>query len=489
MINCSILVPKGKLRGEPYVCRPTQAQFHASPATAKCLLGGMGSGKSLALLVEVLIQALEEPRAAGWKGLIARSTWEKLISATWPMFLDCIPPPIREISQIRQSPYPQIIFPNGAEVRGMNLDDPEKFGSEELSLQAIDECGETGVAEEHFLWMIGRRRSGRGRNNILMAGHPAGRNWCWKHFFAWKEDASHRRNSRFEGWLTPSSENIHLDPEYLELMRETYPEAWLTRYLSGEFGAAEGQILTNFDADIHVVPPVQLKEFWPRYRGLDHGLTHPTCVLWSTTDLEGNLLCYREHKKRNITPAENARQVLAASETEEDLTQWTVCDPSMRRKETAGGVIQALIDQYSDAGLHCREGNNDVRASIAMLQTLLAPDPDRRFPYWHPMKGLPGSPRLFMTTECKGLRWEIEQWRWMDIKPGRPDREKVRAIDDDLVACLRYTVLERPQQAVWSPPPTASQKWDEILDELAAERGGGISDPWIGSERVESRVR
>lgn len=486
MTTCDLRVPKGKARGEVYLPRPTQAKFHGSPAVAKLLLGGMGSGKSLSLFMEYVVQSVEEPRnMTGWKAVLARSTWEKLESATWPMFLECYPPEIRGLSKIRQRPYPQIILPNGAEVRGVNLDDPEKFGSEEYALQGIDECGENGVAEEHFLWMIGRRRSGIGRNNILLAGHPAGRNWAWKHFLAWQEDGSYKRNAKFEGWLTPSDENIHLDPEYLQMMRDTYPPEWIARYLSGEISAAEGQILTHFDPSVNLVPPVPLKDFWPRYRGLDHGLNHPTACSWTAVDLEGNLITYREHHRKNITPAENVAAILAASSGEEEMVQWTAYDPHMSQRQTAGGVIQALISQYEDAGLSgLRKGNDDIRASIVLMQSLLKPDPEHHFPYWHPLKGQLGAPHWYITTDCPRLRWEMEQWKYMDVKPGRTDREKAVDKDDDLIDTVRYVLMERPQQAVWTPPPSRNQVILDIIAEIAAEKSGGAGGKWIGEERL-----
>lgn len=485
-LEVRLLNPKGKLAGKPYEPWPTQAKFHGSNAIAAALLGGMGTGKSQVLLMEVLIQALEG--GEGWKGLITRSTWEKLESATWPMFLKCIPPEIKAASgyRERQRPYPQVFFPNKAEVRGMNLDDPEKFGSEEYSIQAMDECGEDGCAEEHFLWMIGRRRNYApgSRRVIRLAGHPSGRNWVWKHFFAWQEDPSYKRNPKFEGFQISAEETAdHYDADYLQTMRDTYPDAWLARYLAGDFGLAEGQILTEFDPEIHWVPPFELKPFWPRYRALDHGINHPTAVLWGAVDLEGNLIIYREHLKRNTTPRENAQAVLAASLGEEEATRWTVADPATRQQQTAGGVIQRVIDQYREAGLVCREGNHDVKASIVLLKGLLKPDPARYFPYWHPLKGQPGAPKLFFTAECPRLRWEIEQWKWKKINPGKVDRETPLAVDDDAIAALRYLAMERPQNAVWTPPPTRNQMIDEMLAELAAEDGRSFGE-FIGSERA-----
>lgn len=486
MMECQLLIPKGKAKGQPYIPEGTQRLFHASPAAVKVLLGPMGSGKSLSLAMEIVIQALEEPRMAGWKALLARSTWEKLQSATWPMLLSCIPEPILAISKVRQSPYQQVILPNGAEIRGMNLADPEKFGSEELALQAIDECGEDGVAEEHFLWMVGRRRAGIGRRNILMAGHPAGRNWVWRHFFAWKEAGEHKRNPLFEGWqMTRDEAESRFDPDYMQMMRDTYPDAWLTRYLEGDFGSAEGQILTNFDRSVNVVPPVQLKDFWPRYRGLDHGLNHPTACSWTAVDLEGNLLTYREHHRKNITPAENTAAILAASSGEEAMVQWTAYDPHMSQRQTAGGVIQALISQYEAAGLTgLRKGNDDIRASIVLMQSLLKPDPEHHFPYWHPLKGQLGAPHWYITTDCPRLRWEMEQWKYMDVKPGRTDREKAVDKDDDLIDTVRYVLMERPQQAVWTPPPSNNQRILDIIAEMAAEKSGGAGGKWIGEERL-----
>lgn len=476
-------------QGDLYIPRKTQRLFHASAAPARCILGGMGAGKSLAGMMEGLIQSLEiKQNAHLGKGLIARSTWEKLHSATWPMFLKIIPPEIRRQCQERLSPYPQVIFPNGFEVRGMNLDDPEKFGSEEYSWMMIDECGEKGVAEEHFLWMVGRRRNKVGRRNILLAGHPRGRNWVWKYFFAHKEDPT-KKPIRADGLLlcegfqvSAEEARSHFDPSYMAMMRATYPPEWIEKYLEGDFGLAEGQIL-SLDPDIHIVRAFPVPSLWPRYLGVDHGLTHPTCAIWAAADFEGNLIVYREHAQRNLTPAENVKLILAAQKGEPE-PDWCVIDPATEARETAGGVIQSIIQQYRDAGLYCSPGDHSLPASITLLQHLMRRDPSRKFPAWHHYKGLPGSPRLFLTTSCPGLKWEMEQWCYMDLKPGQVDRERVRAIDDDRIAALRYLVMRRPKEAVPVVPRTAGERIEEILAELAEERRQDGYTEYIGSERL-----
>jgi hypothetical protein len=173
--------------------------------------------------------------------------------------------------------------------------------------------------------------------------------------------------------------------------------------------------------------------------------------------------------------------IRAQSKGEEDAIQWTVIDPATEQHQTAGGVIQRIIDQYREAGLPCRKGNNAIPDSITLLLELLRPDPERKFPRWHHQAGEYGSPRLFFAADCQRLRWEVEQWSWMDIKPGQIDRQKVRAENDDLVACLRYLVMERPMEARVAPQLSAGERIEQMLAELSGERD---REEWIGEERV-----
>ena len=476
-------------RGKPYIPSKTQALWHASPAASKCLLGPFGEGKTTPLVFEVLLQALEVPDGKGFKGMLCRYDEKTLLSTTWADFLSVIPYEIKLRSRIRQRPYPQVFFPNGAEVRGMHQKNYEQLGSEEFSVQGMDECNDHGTDENWYLMMIARRRNPIGRQQILLVGNHGPRNWVWRYFFAHKEDRSFKKYDDHEGFQILVGENKHNDPGYLKMMYDTYPEEWMSRYLSGDFGVAEGQILTEFNPDIHWVAPFPVPDFWPRYRGLDPGINHPTCALWLTTDPEGNHIAYREYVKRGEAVHEHARAILTASLPEENQIHWTVIDPSARQRVSTGAVIQSTLQQYLEAGLHCYEGDNDVKASIFRLKQLLTPDPARRFPSWHHLAGQKGSPQLFISTACPYLKWEIENWKWKNVRPGQIDREKVHAENDDMVACLRYVTMRSPRSA--EMPGVAvnpHQRIVDIVEEMARERQRqlGGREEWVGAERLFS---
>lgn len=480
MITVPIKTPEGRL----YIPTEHQRAFHGSAAQNKAMIGAFGSGKSLPGAVEAVLQSIEPRRGHGGEGLICRYDWHELKATSWKMFVEVIPEPIRRLCKITEGHPPTVTFPNGFVVRGFNMKNHQKLQSMNLSWAWFDEVNEDGVTEKHYLQVQGRLRNSIGRRCLWMTGNPAGRNWIYTRFFAHLYDKTAKKYENHEGFLSKTKDNPYLPEDYIPRMQEVYPEDWLDKFLSGSFDVFEGQIL-DFNPDIHLVHSFPVPALWPRYFALDHGITHPTAAVWAASDFEGNLIVYREHAQRNLTPAENARMILAAEKGEPEV-EWRVIDPATTGRETAGGVIQRIIDQYIEAGLYCQEGNNDLPGSITLLRQLMWPDPERRFPAWHHYKGLPGSPKLFFMTCCPGLKWEAEQWAWLDLKAGQLDRQRVRAINDDRIAALRYLVMQRPREAVPEVRKTPGGRVEEILAELAEEREArrdGYSE-WVGSERI-----
>lgn len=451
------------LEGDEYRPLPIQQAFHQSRARYRSYIGGFGSGKTCAGAVEAIIQSLEYPGKHG-QGLVARYEYAELLSTTWKQLAALIPRPIIQDVVLSKPVGPLIRLKNGFSILGRNFKDHEALASLNLAWAWVDECNEEGVDLTTYHQVCGRLRDRLGSRQVWLTGNPAGKNWVWERFFSHEEGG--KKWPDHEGFHAKSRENIYLPDDYVNNLRQFYPEEWIEKYLEGRFDIFEGQILDNFRPEIHVVSDFDVPREWPRFRGLDHGLTNPTACIWGASDFEGNLLCYREYYQRNAIPAENARAILMASGDE--VFDWTVIDPSTMQTQSAGGTAEKIIDQYGQAGLYCQLGNNAVRDSIARLKQMLQPDPSHKFPRWHPRAGELGAPWLYVADSLKALRWEISVWKWKDAR-GTNEREKVLEKNDHAIAALRYLVMRSPRPAVETIQPTTYQRFLDIVREMKGE--------------------
>ena len=473
-MRIELLTPEG----QKYIPLPAQAAFHASPSKFRAYCGGFGSGKSLCGAMETVVTMLEHP---GCTGLIARFNYKELLLTSWDTLTKIIPPEL--IQDINKS-TPQITLKNKSSVMGWNLSEHQQQQSLNLDFVWIDEANEKGVGEENLNQLAGRLRGGKGPRKIWLTGNPAGRNWLWKRFFAYTEDPTAKKWRDHAGFRAGTTENVYLPADYIEALKDTYDDEWLAKYFSGSFDVFEGQILDNFKPEIHVIPPFKVPDEYPRFRAVDHGLTNPTACIWVATDFHDNLYLYREYYKKESIVEENVRSILALGQGEPE-PEWTVIDPATRQR--AANTGDRYIDMYRKSGLACQEADNDFKSSVARIRGMLAPDPGHAFPQWHPRSGDPGSPHLFITSDCPWTRWEMEQWRWKDVKPGQVNREVQMDKDNHLIACLRYMVMRRPRPAVEKPKAGTYERFIQLAREMDGKATGesDLEDPrnLIGSER------
>ncbi len=451
--------------GDIYDPHPTQARFHASPATYRAFVGGFGNGKSLCGAAEMLLNTQELP---GSKWLVARYDWSSLANTSWQMLLDITPKGF--ISHATNKP-PFIQFANGSVIYGYNLKRRSKAQQRSLQLSGawIDEINEDGITEEHFLELIGRCRSHKGAGRIWGTGNPAGRNWVYQRFFAHQVDPHAKKWPNHEGFRATTQENTNLPERYLQSMRDNYDEEWLSKFMEGDFDVFEGQILDNFRSDIHVIEPFPIPREWPRFRALDHGLTAPTACIWIACDFQGRMYIYNEYYKKEAVIESNVAAINDLSGSED--YEWTVIDPSTRQRQQQGGQAEALIDQYRRAGLYRREGNNDFRAAVTRLRTLLAPSMQREYPSCHRLAGTAPAPALFIFNNCRSVIWEATGWRWKDATPGSLLADREYRVANHAMAALRYAVMETPYAA---SEPYMEKVRGTIWEQIAAELQGDI---------------
>src|SRR3954451_24299189 len=109
---------------------------------------------------------------------------------------------------------------------------------------------------------------------------------------------------------------------------------------------------------------------------------------WSLvpTDYDGNIVFYDAIAESNLLPDEVCALVTPKRKAGWGFGATPYADPSLwHRTSTRNkwGQPASLDREFSDNGVGLYPANNDPRAGLIRLRTLIEPDPRRRFPSWH----------------------------------------------------------------------------------------------------------
>ena len=417
--------PAGKL----YVPNEHQRAFHASGAMHRFAVGGVRSGKSLAGCVEALLMALEYP---GSVGLIGRWTYRELMSTTWRQFKQIVPREL--IYTVRENPnscYIDLRVGGGkvSRIWGYHLSNISAIQSMELDWAFVDEAAQIPPERVQESWsMLKSRLAGPvGPNRIWAVSNPNGLDFFHSQFVA-KELPLH-------AWFRCPTEGnrSNLPIGYIENQRRSNPQQWVRKMIDAEFVELTGNVLPQFDSDVHVIGRFIPPPHWPYYVSIDPGLADPTAALLYTVSETGVIVFLDELYEVGLTIGQQAEAIKRLVGTRR--VEQFIIDPSTKSRSAETGV--ARIDQYRSAGLPVWPGNHEIDASIALIQQLLLPAEERR----HPVTGQPWSPGLLICEPCGNLRREIGGWVW-DTRRGKP-----RGGEDHAIDSCRYACMARPRAA------------------------------------------
>jgi len=458
MAKFPLLTPEGV----KYQALPSQAKFHQCNAPYKAYIGGFGSGKTLCGAVEAFLTALKYP---GTYGIVTRWSYRELEATSFKTLLDIIPPSFIEKQYKNQC---LVVLKNGSQIQGFNLQNHKRLTSLNLSWFWIDEV--TEIPEDSFLQLQGRMR-GKPPRCGWVTGNPNGRDWVYKAFVE-----QSRKDYAF--FHAKTYENTHLPQDYVDNLRKYYPAEWVERFMEGSFDAFEGQIFNEFSTTQHVIHPndtFPIPQEWPRYRGIDLGIFHPTCCLWAAMAPSDDLFIYDCYYQRNKLVSEHAAEINRRSGN--DLFEWTVIDPSANRRDSITGAT--IKDEYRKLGINTIDGNNSILDGISRIKELLRVDPSHP----HPVSGRMGSPRLhIMPGTCSELIWELSQYKWKDQRPDSTAKEKEEPVDrhNHAIDPLRYIAMQNPRSHDVGGNKGEWNRWEKLLDDLRGDDPNLSKDFRIG---------
>lgn len=268
-----------------YVPLDHQLDVHKSRAPIKLLLGGMGSAKSRAGVIEIIDHALTVENG---RTIIMAQTLKQLSIAIMPIFDEYLPRRFVKKWTDRKDEIMIILF-NGHEIHGVASDNEEKVRSMDITAFLIEEA--SGVKREMYEECIRRSRNTAGIINGvphylgIVISNPAqgfirdllftaSKIYGSKSIHSTVEhykDRIKNPNPALEAFLSSSRDNPHLPKGFVEKVIASLTPQQVRLYVDCLIEYAEGAVYP--DILQHLCDDFEIPRHWKRYMAHDPKLS------------------------------------------------------------------------------------------------------------------------------------------------------------------------------------------------------------------------
>lgn len=385
---------------------PKQMQFVLASEHHAAYVGGIGSGKSHAGCVRALMAAggqiggeiIPTPNL----GVITAPTYGMLRDATLRTFLEIAGKAVVDFNKSEM----KATIANGSEVLFRSTENFERLRGPSISYWFGDEAALYPAGVRRI--MLGRLRQHQRFGYDWLATTPRGRDWIYQTFALKPRQGYRLIRSR-------TAENIFLDAEFIQALRDEYTGDFAAQELDGEFIAHEGLIYPEFDPLPHVYRgKIEMAKYKGVIAGVDWGFVNPGVILVGGIDGDGRVdILHEEYqRKRRIEDWAAVAKELKATW---NITRF-VCDPSE----------PDYIRQFRDAGCDADGADNRVLPGIQEVRNHLVIREDKL-------------PRLRFTPGCANTISEFGQYQWAANRDGMKDEP--RKANDHAMDALRYLIM------------------------------------------------
>ena len=408
-----------------------QTEFLASPERDVLYGGAAGGGKSYAMLVDPLRFC---HRSAHRALILRRSMPElrELIDKSRELYPRAFPGcKFREVEKIWN-------FPSGAKVEFGFLErdaDVYRYQGQSYSWIGFDEI--THLPTE-FGWnyLASRLRTTDSKIDpyLRCTANPGGvgAHWVKKRYVdpcepgqSFKGDDGLTR--RFIPARLDDNPYLAQDGRYEEMLK-ALPPVQRRQLLEGNWEITEGAAFSEFDPDVHIIPPFQIPIGWERVKGIDYGYASESACIWATVDAsDGTLVVYRELYKKNLT-GQDLGQVITEMEINDPFSVAGVLDTAAwARTGTTGPTVGETLVR---AGHKLRRADKNRIQGKIQIHEYLKVQPN-------------GRPKLQIFSTCPNLIKELQS---IPMDKSRPEDVNTHAPDHAYDA-LRYLIMSRPRIA------------------------------------------
>ncbi len=406
-----------------YAPLPKQLEWHKSTAPVTFLVGGVGSGKTLALCHEALKMARIN---AGLPGLVSAPTYMMLRDIDIETFFGKVCP--REKVDFNKQEY-KATFPNGSSIFFRSLDNPDRIRGLEVAWGLIDEACHCTLYG--FDVLLGRVRHPQAKLlQTKCIGNPAGFNWV-------HERCIEHPRPGYKLLRTTTFDNPHLSRQYIETLQGSYSEKFADQELRGEFISLEG-LVYPFSRQLHVISNLREKVEASApdallYGGLDFGWTDPTALL----DFRVNEFAAREGKRKvevylvdEFYETGCSADKLAARIKSKPY-EWIAHDPAGKqaRQEAEGKSMIKLLRTRQVNNLRTR--HYPLLGGIRLVSSYFQNDL--------------GEVRFYIDARCVNTIRELSSYSWKVTPEGKANKEAPQEHDDHACDAIRYFYINKFQ--------------------------------------------
>lgn len=437
-----------------------QREFVTSDHKTTIISGSLGAGKTTPLCIKAFQEAL---RAPGSKIGLFRKQLSDLKKSTLNTLLqgDREMPPVippgyviyhnkseHEIKIRTQGEPSYIVYSGVSKSRGDKY--PKKLGSTEFTDIALDELEEFNEAD--FDYLKGRLRrpkldaeGNKLKRYIFAATNPGGPNhWAYRRFIN-----PENRPDSVKVIRAKTEDNVYLDDDYVNDLKETYTGMMRQRLLLGKWVAAEGQVYQNFDRSVHQKEPGYFPDFEDYKKiivGADSNYAKPrAAVVIGVTGTELHLLdeFYRER-----TNVDTLGEWLDDRPYQIDRVWYDPSEPGEIDTLSRGGdefkgiptkgAPNSIVDGISKVS--SKIGNEYICESCGHNYSMEKPARECSVE-----EGCEGSgadyiqPRLFIHPNMTNWRKEVASYKYAE--DGRRNDEKPIDENDHLMDATRYGIM------------------------------------------------
>lgn len=225
-------------------------------------------------------------------------------------------------------------------------------------------------------------------------------------------------------------ENKYLGEKEIAEFESTLSEEEKSARLHGKFLHLTGLIYKEFDANVHVIDPPEIKKTWSRYMAIDAHERTPTAVVWLAVDEQENHYVYDELKLKDMDIEMMAEAIQAQEGSLK--AQVKLIDPHNDKDNVAAGGFN-MRKEFMKHGVFTQRGNSDPALGKSRIRQALTPK------YSIVLKRK--VPQLYVSRYCTNTIYEFQHYIWEEYRRNREEfnpKEVAKKKNDHFMDCLRY---------------------------------------------------